>query len=189
MLFTEPDHPRMGPGLCHRGPSRLTCLLNHRSEAMTKSCLLSIACLSLLAACAAVAQESAPNPAGQQVADTERAFAQTMADRDFEAFTSFLSDETVFFAGNTPLRGKQQVADAWKRYFDGPDAPFSWEPELVEVLASGTLALSSGPVRDPAGNRVATFNSIWRLGPDGQWRIVFDKGSPDCPKPEPEDTD
>lgn len=31
---------------------------------------------------------------------------------------------------------KQQVAEA----------PFSWEPAQVEVLDSGTLALSSGPV-------------------------------------------
>jgi ketosteroid isomerase-like protein len=146
---------------------------------------LTIACLSLLAACAATAQEAAPNPLARQVEDTEKAFAQTMADRDFEAFQSFLSDEAVFFAGNTPLRGKQQVSDNWQRYFEGPDAPFSWEPELVEVLASGTLALSSGPVRDPAGNRVATFSSIWRLEPNGQWRIVFDKGSRDCPEPEP----
>jgi hypothetical protein len=30
---------------------------------------------------------------------------------------------------------------------------------------------------------VATFNSIWRLEPSGQWRIVFDKGSRDCPDP------
>lgn len=156
---------------------------------MTKIIPLTLACLSLLVTCAANAQEAAPNPLEQQVQDTERAFAQTMADRDFEAFASFLSDEAVFFAGDTPLRGKQQVSDTWKRYFEGPDAPFSWEPELVEVLASGTLALSSGPVRDPGGNRVATFSSIWRLEPSGQWRIVFDKGSRDCPEPEPADTE
>jgi ketosteroid isomerase-like protein len=152
---------------------------------MTRIIPLTTFCLSLLVACAATAQEAAPSPLAKQVEDTERAFAQTMADRDFEAFQSFLSDEAVFFAGNTPLRGKQQVSDTWQRYFEEPAAPFSWEPELVEVLASGTLALSSGPVRDPAGNRVATFSSIWRLEPSGQWRIVFDKGSRDCPEPEP----
>ena len=31
------------------------------------------------------------------------------------------------------------------------DAPFSWQPETVEVLASGTLAISSGPVKDTNG--------------------------------------
>lgn len=121
----------------------------------------------------------------QQVEETERSFARTMADRDFEAFLSFLSEETVFFSGDTPLRGRQAVADAWKAYYEGPKAPFSWAPELVVVLDSGTLALSSGPVYDPGGTRVATFNSVWRLDADGRWRIVFDKGSPECTEASP----
>jgi len=119
----------------------------------------------------------------QQVEDTERAFARTMAERDHEAFQAFLSEETVFFSGDMPLRGKQVVADAWKPFFEGAEPPFSWEPSLVVVLESGSLALSSGPVRNPAGECVATFNSIWRLDPSGEWKIVFDKGSADCPRP------
>lgn len=127
-----------------------------------------------------------------QVESTERAFAATMAERDFEAFTSFLSEEAIFISGST-LRGKQQVADAWKPYFDGPAAPFSWQPETVEVNDSGALALSTGPVRDASGNLVATFTSIWRQEEPGVWRIVFDKGNLACPPtasaspaPEPE---
>jgi ketosteroid isomerase-like protein len=119
----------------------------------------------------------------QQVADTERAFARTMADRDFEAFLSFLSPETVFFAGEAPLRGAERVAETWRPYFEAPAAPFSWAPETVVVLDSGTLALSSGPVFDPGGARTATFSSIWRREADGRWLIVFDKGSPHCPPP------
>jgi hypothetical protein len=49
---------------------------------------------------------------------------------------------------------------------------------VVQVLESGTLGISSGPVRDPAGNRVGTFNSVWRLEADGKWKIIFDKGCP-----------
>lgn len=142
-----------------------------------------ICLVSALMGMSGFAQDSTPDPLRQQVEDTERAFARTMADRDHEAFRNFLAEEAVFFSGNTPLRGKQQVADTWKPYFDSADAPFSWEPELVVVLDSGTLALSSGPVRDPSGQRVATFNSIWRLEPSGEWRIVFDKGSRDCGPP------
>jgi ketosteroid isomerase-like protein len=100
-----------------------------------------------------------------------------MADRDYAAFASFLSDETIFFSGARVLRGKQQVADAWKRFYDGPAAPFSWQPEVVEVLDSGTLALSTGPVRNPQGKLVATFTSVWRLEAPETWRIIFDKGN------------
>ena len=121
----------------------------------------------------------------QVVADTERAFARTMAERDHAAFVRFVSEEAVFFSGTKVLRGKQQVADAWKPYYQGPTAPFSWQPEHVEVLQSGSLALSSGPVRDANGKLIATFSSVWRLEAPGVWRIVFDKGYEvcDCAKP------
>ena len=148
-----------------------------------------VAGLILVLAGSALAGQPDLDRLRQQVEDTERAFAQTMADRDHAAFVSFLSEETIFFSGDTPLRGKQQVAEAWKSFYEEPTAPFSWAPEGVVVLDSGTLALSSGPVRDPAGARIATFNSVWRLEPDGQWRIVFDKGSRDCPDPAQADVD
>ena len=117
----------------------------------------------------------------EQVRQTEIAFAKTMADRDHAAFTSFLADEAVFF-GRTVQRGKAAVAEAWKRFYEAPQAPFSWTPDTVEVLDSGTLGLSSGPVFDPAGERVGTFSSIWRREKDGRWRVLFDKGC-DCPPP------
>lgn len=112
-----------------------------------------------------------------QVEAREIAFAKTMADRDLGAFREFVSAEAIFFAGNQPIRGRDAVVEAWTPFFDGPDAPFSWHPDLVEALDGGGLALSSGPVRDPSGEVVGRFNSIWRLEADGEWRVVFDKGS------------
>ena len=93
----------------------------------------------------------APLPASdakEQVIAAERAFAKTMADRDHTAFAQYVSDEAVFFSGPTPLRGKQAVVDYWARFYSKPNAPFSWEPKEVEVLDSGGLAISSGPVKD-----------------------------------------
>lgn len=116
----------------------------------------------------------------EQVAQVERAFAKTMADRDHAAFAAFLSDEAVFIEGATVRRGKQVVADHWKAYFDGPQAPFSWEPETVAVHASGKLALSTGPVRNAEGKRMATYTSIWRQEQPGVWRVIFDKGDRYC---------
>ena len=148
-----------------------------------------LAGLALLAASGPIgslaAAEPGPLALRQDVRATEQAFAQSMADRDFDAFRTFLAPEAVFFSGDRALRGAEAVAAAWQAYFDGPEPPFSWRPDIVEVLDSGELALSSGPVFDPGGQRVGTFSSIWRLEPDGQWRIVFDKGSRDCPEPEP----
>lgn len=118
-----------------------------------------------------------------EVAATERAFAATMADRDHTAFASFLSAEAVFISDDEVLRGSTAVAEAWRPFFAAAEAPFSWRPESVEVLESGHLALSSGPVFAPSGERIGTFNSVWRRDSDGRWRIVFDKGCPPCPCP------
>jgi ketosteroid isomerase-like protein len=142
-----------------------------------RSALLLVAALGT----AAFAQPPSPDALQQQVADTERAFAQTMADRDHVAFRAFLAEEAIFFSGDKVLRGKEQVAVAWQRFFDAPAAPFSWTPDRVEVLDSGTLALSSGPVYDPAGKPVGRFNSVWRRDAPGVWHIVFDKGEDACP--------
>ena len=122
--------------------------------------------LALCAALTGCASSGLPpdvQAARQEVFATERAFAKTMAERNLEAFAGFLSDEAVFFSGPSPLRGKQEVIAFWTRFYTAPGAPFSWEPEEVEVLASGNLALSSGPVRDPQGKLIARFSSIWRL--------------------------
>lgn len=116
-------------------------------------------------------------PGAIEVRDREIAFARTMADRDFDAFLSFLSPEVVFFNGNRPQRGRDAVAEAWRGSFEGPEASFSWTPDLVQVVESGDLAFSSGPVTGADGSDRGRFNSIWRKDGDGVWWVVFDKGS------------
>jgi ketosteroid isomerase-like protein len=133
----------------------------------------------VLAACGAASTgPAAPAALRDEVLAAERAFADTMARRDFAAFGRFVDAEAVFFGNTTVLRGRQAVLDGWQRYFTEPQASFSWEPDTAEVLASGTLALTAGPVRDAAGTLISRFNSIWRRNADGQWQVVFDKGSP-----------
>jgi ketosteroid isomerase-like protein len=121
--------------------------------------------------------------ARDEVFAAERSFARSMAERDAAAFARHLDDEAVFFGGGQVLRGKAAVVAGWQGFYEGKDAPFSWEPDQVEVLASGTLALSTGPVRDPKGQVIARFNSIWRRAADGRWLVVFDKGGPPDPPP------
>lgn len=141
--------------------------------------------VAALAGCAAV--DGAPDHAHlkHQVTAAETAFAKTMADRDHAAFASLISEEAVFINGGKPLRGKQAIAADWKKFYDAPRAPFSWQPDLVEVLPSGTLAYSTGPVSNPDGVVFARFHSTWRLEAPGVWRVVFDNGTDvcNCPKP------
>ena len=136
--------------------------------------------LVLLALGAAATSAGAQRSAlAQQVFAAESSFAATMANRDSAGFASFVAEDAIFF-GRQASHGRQEVVASWRAFFNGPAAPFSWRPQTVEVLENGTLALSSGPVFDPSGKQVSTFNSIWRRDPDGRWRVVFDKGCPSC---------
>jgi hypothetical protein len=86
----------------------------------------------------------------EQVRKAETAFARSMADRDHSAFASYLANDAVFMSGARAVRGAQ-AAD-WKRFFDGPRAPFSWEPQTVVQLR-----LAPGekrPVEDRARQRL-----------------------------------
>lgn len=142
--------------------------------------------LALLASASAVARSDPASESREKLAALvrarEQAFARTMADRDLAAFAGFVSEEAVF-VGRTVRRGRREVAAGWKPYFEGPRAPFSWQPETVEVLDSGALALSRGPVFDEQGKRSGTFTSTWRREADGEWRVVLDSGCPPCPCP------
>lgn len=136
--------------------------------------------VSMTAGCAALAPRPSVEELVAQVTAAEIAFAKTMTDRDFDAFLRFIAPEAVFTNGGKPLRGKAAIGDFWKRFYTAPSPPFSWNPDLVVVLDSGTLAQSIGPVAAPGGKVVSRFYSTWRLDADGQWRVVFDDGYDVC---------
>lgn len=141
--------------------------------------IILILSLSILG-CDTPSSSLTPSHIRLEVMATETAFARTMSDRDFEAFATFIADDAVFYAGEEPLRGKQTIVSAWAGFYDADDAPFSWKPTDVEMLDSGMLAYSTGPVRDPDGKVIGQFNSIWRSDGAGNWQVIFDKGSDVC---------
>lgn len=120
----------------------------------------------------------------------EISFSKSAEQRDFAAFRSHIDDDARFVAA-TVRRGVDNIAEGWTVFFTADGPTIKWRPQFIEVLENGTLALSRGPYRvttnDAAGNTVenwGTFNSIWRLNDDGQWRVVFDAGSPAASEPD-----
>ena len=100
-----------------------------------------LVCALVVAGQAASAQAGTPQGWQAEVFAAERAFAKSMADRDFAAFGRLVASDTLFFGNAKVHRGRDAVLAAWKGFFDGPRATFSWEPDQVEVLDSGQLAL------------------------------------------------
>ena len=134
--------------------------------------------------------QAAAADAVDEVRCREIGFSQATEDQDMAAFRSFI-DADARFVSNSVLRGVDDIAAAWSVFF-GEDSPsIIWRPQVIEVLEDGKLALSRGPYRvttkDADGNPVeqwGTFNSIWRLHDDGQWRVVFDAGNPAASPPD-----
>jgi ketosteroid isomerase-like protein len=137
-----------------------------------------LAAAALAAAAAATAAQGLVETRRAEVFAAERAFARSMAERDFAAFARYVADDSVFFSGTTALRGRAAVLAGWQPLFAERAAPFSWEPDQVEVLKSGELALSTGLVKNPEGVVTARFNSIWQRQANGRWLVIFDKGGP-----------
>jgi len=138
-----------------------------------------LACLWALLVVAEPAENNQQQSWSQQVFAAERAFAKTMADRDFAAFSQFIADDAVFYS-DSALEGKAAVLEGWRDYYQQKNPPFSWEPSRIDVTADGLLAFSSGPVKAPDGQVIGVFNSVWRQLSPGVWKVQYDKGCSHC---------
>ena len=141
-----------------------------------------LALTALHAAAAALPSQAELAAIVVDVKAAETGFARTMAERKLDKFTEFVAEDAVF-NGRGPQIGRAAVVEAWKPYFDKPDAPFSWGPDAVAPTADGRLAISTGLVRDSKGKLIGRFTSIWRKDADGHWRVVADQGVDACECP------
>lgn len=143
------------------------------------ACMLSLFALDAVAATLPTEADLAAAAADVRAAET--AFARTMADRKFDRFGDFVAEDAVF-NGRAVQIGHAAVLQAWKGFFEGPKAPFSWAPDAVAPTADGRYAVSTGLVHDKDGKLTGRFTSIWRKDADGHWRVVADQGvGIDCP--------
>jgi len=116
-------------------------------------------------------------------------FSKSVESKNLELFKSFVDDDARFVS-NRVRRGPEEIGEGWSTFMTDTGPRIKWRPQIVEVLEDGKLALSRGPYRYTEANEEGvdvdywgTFNSIWRLNDDGEWRVVFDAGSPAAQPP------
>jgi ketosteroid isomerase-like protein len=112
----------------------------------------------------------------------EIGFSKSVEIQDAKLFRSFI-DPDARFVGNSVSKGVDAIAERWSVFLETGGPAIKWRPQFVEVLEDGKLALTRGPYRmiavDEDGKAIeywGTFNSVWRLGDDDQWRVIFDAG-------------
>ena len=144
------------------------------------------ACVTSLPVTAVVPQD-AVTPELTALADAERAFARTAAQKGIrDSFLEFFTDDAVALVPE-PASWKERLRAR-------PSVPFSehellWEPRLGDVAASGDLGWLTGPStftnkKDKGSPQHGNYLSVWRRQADGSWKVYLDIGS-DSPTPVP----
>jgi ketosteroid isomerase-like protein len=119
----------------------------------------------------------------QEIVNTELEFAEMAKNEGIsKAFLTFAADNAVLMRNNKLIIGKE----ALKRNFDSRKSDsgkvsLSWEPDFVDVSASGDLGYTYGKYLytfiDSVGNikqDSGIFHTVWKRQPSGEWRFVWD---------------
>lgn len=117
--------------------------------------------------------------------DAERAFSRLSETKGIrEAFLTCLAAEAIVFRPG-PVAGRP----VYETMDPANPAVLTWEPEVVEVAASGELGYTSGPYQVRPGRGLEPtgcghYISIWKKQADGTWKVLLDIGvQHDRPEP------
>ncbi len=117
----------------------------------------------------------------KEIVNTEKAFNDMAAAKGVkEAFLAFAADSAVLNRGPQMIKGKNAMA----AYFDQQpleNVSLQWEPEYVDVSASGDMGYTYGPftfsATDTSGQELSStgyFHTVWKRQEDGSWKFVYD---------------
>lgn len=120
-----------------------------------------------------------------RIVQADAAFAKSVADKDRQAFLTFLSGVTTFNGGSpNEVHGRDAVMKQWSVFFE-PDGPaLTWVPIKGEVIGAGDLGYTVGRSvsRRKAADGTITerhgqYLTVWTKEDDGSWKVIFDTGS------------
>ncbi len=141
--------------------------------------------LAALAVAAMFFSEAREQASSDVLMEADRAFSAAVAEGGADAWASwFAEDGAVIQEGVGEVRGREALR-ALAAPLDAPGVSLRWEPERADIAASGDLGwttgrfVQEGPGPDGTTARAeGIYVSIWRLQPDGAWRVVMDLGNP-----------
>lgn len=141
--------------------------------------------LVVLSACAEAPARTVPDPDPEVLMEADRAFAADVARGGTEAWVSwFAEDGAQIQTGQGEIRGRDAIRQLMAG-LDDPNFSLSWEPRRADIAASGDLGWTTGDYvsrgvgadGQPRQTR-GRYVTIWRVQPDGSWKVVMDLGNP-----------
>ncbi len=115
-----------------------------------------------------------------EVRATELNFAKMAKEKGIaEAFIFYADENAVLMRNNQLIKGKSAIADYMKKSTN-ENITLEWEPDFVEVAASGDLAYTYGKYtlsiaeKDTLKQSSGIFHTVWKLQSNGTWKYVWD---------------
>lgn len=132
--------------------------------------------IALFASAGLRAEDVDLEKAVQSLIDAELGYNKLAQEKDFAAASvQVFADDGVVFAPE-PTNGKK----FWSKQ---PEPPLlTWRPIFATIARSGDLGYTTGPwelrkTKDAAKPEAfGHYNTIWRKGADGVWKVVVDVG-------------
>jgi uncharacterized protein (TIGR02246 family) len=107
--------------------------------------------------------------------------------RDVAAAAAFFAPDAILMPANGPMIVGREGIEAWfSEWLVVPEISNTFEPDMIEVAASGDLAYDRGTYRfvmdTPEGRTedVGKYVVVWKKI-DGEWRAALDIGNSDLP--------
>jgi ketosteroid isomerase-like protein len=113
------------------------------------------------------------------------AFCEATRARGLEGWMSFFADDAVLAQEKPPVLGREALRGHYQGLFALKDLDFRWTPQHAELFPAGILGYTSGRyimAFTREGKRVTrsgSYLTVWKKGPDGEWKVLSDFGSPD----------
>jgi ketosteroid isomerase-like protein len=147
-----------------------------------------VACAMIGCGAPRVASDATTRPAPSRVEaecavwDAERAFASAVARHDEAAFAASVHEAALFRESDgAEHRGRAAIVESWRPLIEGKGAQLRWYPNKTQAIGDGRVVRSSGPFLFTATGKdgapraiVGAFDSVWQLGADGSFRVIFD---------------
>lgn len=123
---------------------------------------------------------------GEKIIQLSKDWSKAATTGDVEKTVSYWADDALLMSpGAPPLKGKKEIRKMVEESFKMPGFRIGWQPQTVEVSASGDMAYiienSQVSYTDSTGKSKTENNkavSIWRKQADGSWKNVVDISTP-----------
>lgn len=115
----------------------------------------------------------------------DRDFNQATQERGADGWVSFFAEDGAMIGeGVGEIRGTEAIREAVAPLSD-PAFTLTWDPIRADVSACGDLGYTVGRYTSrrvgedgETTSQEGLYVSIWRLQPDGRWKVVMDLGNP-----------